>query len=176
MAVNASARGAPFAGCGSLCKSPGPMLSRDAVAQRYRHVRAQTTALAAPLADEDMVVQSMPDASPAKWHLAHTTWFFAEFVLAPHDPGYRWEDERWRTLFNSYYEAAGPRHPRPARGLLSRPSVEAIRAWREQVDARVLALLESADAAVLAKVLLGTHHEEQHQELLLTDVKHALSC
>jgi ergothioneine biosynthesis protein EgtB len=123
-----------------------------------------------------MLVQSMPDASPTKWHLAHTTWFFEEFVLARFDPAHRWHDERWRFLFNSYYEAAGPRHPRPARGLLSRPSLDEVRAWRTRVDERMLALLARADVAALAVVLLGTHHEEQHQELLLTDAKHALAA
>jgi ergothioneine biosynthesis protein EgtB len=135
-----------------------------------------TEVLAAPLSAEDMLVQSMPDASPTKWHLAHTTWFFEEFVLARFDPAHRWHDERWRFLFNSYYEAAGPRHPRPARGLLSRPSLDEVRAWRMRVDERILALLENADETALALVLLGTHHEEQHQELLLTDAKHALAA
>ena len=93
-----------------------PVLSREHVARRYARVRARTEALAAPLSAEDAMVQSMPDASPTKWHLAHTTWFFDEFVLARFDPGYRWPDERWRVLFNSYYEAVGPRHARPARG------------------------------------------------------------
>jgi ergothioneine biosynthesis protein EgtB len=150
---------------------------RDALVRRYREVRARTEALAAPLSPEDMVVQSMPDASPTKWHLAHTTWFFEEFVLARFDPARPVEarDPRWRVLYNSYYEAAGPRHPRAARGLLSRPSVDEIRAWRARVDARMLALLAGAEPAALAITLLGTHHEEQHQELLLTDVKHALA-
>ncbi len=132
-------------------------------------------ALAAPLSAEDMLVQSMADASPTKWHLAHTTWFFEEFVLARFDPAHRWGDERWRILFNSYYESAGPRHPRMARGLLSRPSLHEVRAWRSRVDEQMLALLAVVDADALAVTLLGTHHEEQHQELLLTDAKHALS-
>jgi ergothioneine biosynthesis protein EgtB len=135
-----------------------------------------TEVLAAPLSAEDMLVQSMPDASPTKWHLAHTTWFFEEFVLARFDPAHRWHDERWRFLFNSYYEAAGPRHPRPARGLLSRPSLEEVRAWRMRVDERILGVIQNADETALALVLLGTHHEEQHQELLLTDAKHALAA
>jgi len=150
-------------------------LERDALARRYRDVRARTEALAAPLSPEDMLVQSMPEASPTKWHLAHTTWFFEEFVLARFDPAHEWRDPRWRVLFNSYYEAAGPRHPRPARGLLSRPSLEEIRAWRARVDARMMAFLATADVNALATTLLGTHHEEQHQELILTDVKHALA-
>jgi ergothioneine biosynthesis protein EgtB len=151
-------------------------VDRDDLTRRYRHVRRTTEALAAPLSAEDMLVQSMPDASPTKWHLAHTTWFFEEFVLARFDPAHRRHDERWRFLFNSYYEAAGPRHPRSARGLLSRPSLDEVRAWRARVDERMLALLARADAAALAVVLLGTHHEEQHQELLLTDAKHALAA
>jgi ergothioneine biosynthesis protein EgtB len=151
-------------------------VDRDALIRRYRQVRARTEALAAPLSAEDMLLQSMPDASPTKWHLAHTTWFFEEFVLAPFDPGHRWHDERWRLLFNSYYEAAGPRHPRAARGLLSRPSLDEVRTWRARIDERMLALLARADAKALSVALLGTHHEEQHQELILTDAKHALSA
>ena len=151
-------------------------VDRDALTGRYRQVRARTEALAAPLSAEDMLVQSMPDASPTKWHLAHTTWFFEEFVLARFDATHRWHDERWRFLFNSYYEAAGPRHPRSARGLISRPAVDEVRAWRARVDEQVLALLPTADADALGIVLIGTHHEEQHQELLLTDVKHALAA
>ena len=149
------------------------MPDREALSRRYARVRARTEALAAPLSAEDAMVQSMPDASPAKWHLAHTTWFFDEFVLARHGGGHRWHDERWRVLYNSYYEAVGPRHARPARGVLSRPSLDEVRAWRARVDEGVLALLKDADAAALDAVLLGTHHEEQHQELLLTDVQHA---
>ena len=121
------------------------------------------------------MVQSMPDASPAKWHLAHTTWFFEEFVLGRFEAAHRWRDPRWRVLFNSYYEGAGPRHPRPARGLLSRPSLDEVLGWRSSVDERVLALLRRTEReAALEAALLGTHHEEQHQELLLTDAQHAL--
>jgi ergothioneine biosynthesis protein EgtB len=121
-----------------------------------------------------MSIQSMPDASPAKWHLAHTTWFFAEFVLARFQPSYVWEDPRWRVLFNSYYEGVGPQHLRSARGLLSRPSLDEIRAWRKRVDRQVCELLASATEDATDFVMLGTHHEEQHQELILTDIKHAL--
>ncbi len=121
------------------------------------------------------MVQSMPDASPAKWHLAHTTWFFEEFVLARFDRAHRWRDERYRVLFNSYYDAVGPRHARSQRGVLSRPSLEEVAAWRRWVDERVLALVGRADEEALATIVLGTHHEQQHQELLLTDAKHALS-
>jgi ergothioneine biosynthesis protein EgtB len=150
------------------------VLDRDGIAGRYARVRARTEALVAPLSPEDAMVQSMPDASPAKWHLAHTTWFFEEFVVARLDPAHRWRDERWRVLFNSYYDGVGPRHARSARGVLSRPSLEAVRAWRAWVDDRLLSALPRADEALLFATLLGTHHEEQHQELILTDAKHAL--
>ncbi len=155
------------------------MLDRNAIAQRYRSVRAQPAAIAAPLTPEDMLVQSMPDASPTKWHLAHTTWFFEEFVLAPFDPTQRWTDNPWRVLFNSYYVSVGPSHPRAARGVLSRPSLAEVRAWRARVDERMDRLLTTTrpstlEPALLEAALLGTHHEEQHQELLLTDIKHAI--
>jgi len=154
------------------------MLDGRGVSERYRAVRARTDALAAPLSAEDAGVQSMPDASPAKWHLAHTTWFFEEFVLARLERGHRWRDERWRVLFNSYYEAVGPRHARPQRGVLSRPALDEVRAWRASVDDRMLALLAGAsnEPGLLDVALLGTHHEEQHQELLLTDIQHAFWC
>ena len=148
----------------------------DELVQRYARVRARTEALAAPLSSEDMALQSMPDASPTKWHLAHTTWFFDEFVLPRLDRDHRPEDPRWRELYNSYYEGVGARHPRHARGLLSRPSLDRVRAWRAQVDERMLTLLPHGDPDSLTVAILGMHHEEQHQELILTDVKHALSC
>jgi ergothioneine biosynthesis protein EgtB len=146
----------------------------DGIARRYARVRARTESLAAPLSAEDAMVQSMPEASPVKWHLAHTTWFFEEFVLARFDHGHRWRDERWRALYNSYYDAVGPQHARPVRGLLSRPSLDEVRGWRSSVDERMQSLLQRADEAALSVTLLGTHHEEQHQELILTDAKHAL--
>jgi ergothioneine biosynthesis protein EgtB len=149
-------------------------LDCEAIRSRYRFVRRRTEALAAPLSAEDAMVQSMPDASPTKWHLAHTTWFFEEFVLGPAGVRSTQDDELWRVLFNSYYEAAGPRHPRAARGALSRPSLDAVLSWRSRVDGAIEDLLSIADEATLGATLLGTHHEEQHQELLLTDVKHAL--
>jgi ergothioneine biosynthesis protein EgtB len=156
------------------------VLDRDAIARRYARVRARTEALAARLSDEDAMVQSMPEASPTKWHLAHTTWFFEEFFLSRQEPGHRWPDDRWRVLFNSYYDAVGARHARAARGVLSRPSLEQVRAWRASVDDRVLAAIAMptprADQAALEALLLGTHHEEQHQELVLTDIKHTLWC
>lgn len=140
---------------------------------RYRSVRALTLALAAPLSDADATLQSMDDASPAKWHLAHVTWFFETFLLCDRLPGYRVYDERFTFLFNSYYEAVGDRLARPARGMLSRPTLDEIRAFRAHVDEAMLRLIER-DGAVGSLVELGLAHEQQHQELLLTDIKHAL--
>jgi ergothioneine biosynthesis protein EgtB len=138
-------------------------------------VRRFTDALAAPLSPEDALVQSMPEASPAKWHLAHTTWFFEQFVLGP--AGRRPFHPAFAYLFNSYYDAVGPRHPRPARGLLSRPSLDEVRRYRAAVDAAVAEVLAGSTSTALCDVLeLGLAHEEQHQELLLTDVKHGLAA
>ncbi|QGW83468.1 ergothioneine biosynthesis protein EgtB [Variovorax paradoxus] len=153
----------------------------SALRDKFREVRAASLALAAPLSAEDQCIQSMPDASPTKWHLAHTTWFFETVLLQPHVAGYRPFDVRFHYLFNSYYEALGPRHPRPQRGLLTRPSVDEVQAYRSHVDEAVLALLdrdidEQDWAAIEPIVTLGLHHEQQHQELLLTDILHALSC
>ncbi len=147
-----------------------------ALQERYAAVRARSLALAAPLSDEDQCVQAMPDASPTKWHLAHTSWFFETVVLQPHLPGYRAHDARWGYLFNSYYEALGPRHPRPQRGLLTRPSAAEVRRYRGHVDAAMHAFIASADAAALALVELGLQHEQQHQELILTDLKALLAA
>ena len=147
----------------------------SALASRFAAVRALTVALVAPLSDADATIQSMDDASPAKWHLAHTTWFFETFVLRDHVPGYCLFDERWPFLFNSYYEAEGQRHARPRRGMLSRPSLDEILAWRVAVDTALLAVLPDLPAPVLDLVALGCHHEEQHQELLLTDILHHFS-
>ena len=142
---------------------------------RFLAVRGKTERLAAPLSPEDQTVQSMPDASPTKWHLAHTTWFFETFVLRPHAPGYRIFDPAYEYLFNSYYEAVGPRHPRPQRGLLSRPGVEEIMAYRRHVSDAMAGLLERSAGNAQALVELGLHHEQQHQELILMDAKHMLS-
>ncbi len=139
----------------------------------FRRVRARTEALAAPLSPEDQTIQSMPDASPTKWHRAHTTWFFETFVLRPFAPGYAAYDEDFGFLFNSYYEAVGPRHARPMRGIVSRPGAEKITAYRQHVDAAMQTLLESCPGEAIERVVLGLHHEQQHQELLLTDIKHA---
>lgn len=140
---------------------------------RFRHVRAYTDRLVAPLGDEDRVAQSMPDASPVKWHLAHTTWFFETFVLIEHLPGYEVFDPGYGYLFNSYYEALGPRQPRRHRGLLTRPTSRQIDAYRRHVDTHMVRLLAAEPASDLEPlVLLGIAHEEQHQELLLMDALH----
>jgi ergothioneine biosynthesis protein EgtB len=147
------------------------------LAARFRAIRAETERLCAPLAVEDYQLQSMPDCSPPKWHLAHTAWFFETFVLAPHTPDFRPVHPRFNYLFNSYYDAVGDRWPRAARGLLSRPTVAEVYAYRRAVDEQTLALVEAADertrGAVGPLIELGLNHEQQHQELLLTDLKHA---
>jgi ergothioneine biosynthesis protein EgtB len=146
-------------------------------ANRFRLVRAATLALSEPLSPEDYVVQSMPDASPAKWHLAHTTWFFEEFVLQHAVPGYKFHDDQFRYLFNSYYNTVGPMHSRPHRGLLSRPTVEQVMAYRARIDERMNVLLQrDTSVETLNVITLGLNHEQQHQELLLTDLKHLFSC
>ncbi len=146
--------------------------------QRLQQVRADTLALAAPLSDEDCGAQSMADASPVKWHLAHTTWFFETFVLAVNERRFAPFDASYRHLFNSYYDAVGSRHPRPQRGLLTRPTMSDVRAYRAQVDARLDALLSSYNdlpQRALDLIELGMQHEQQHQELILTDVLHLLA-
>ena len=132
--------------------------------------RALTLDLAAPLSDADAAIQPFPDASPAKWHLAHTTWFFETFVLRDHVPGYRRFDERFPYLFNSYYEGEGERHPRPKRGMISRPSLDEVRDWRAYVDEALERALPELSADALDLVELGINHEQQHQELFLTDI------
>lgn len=143
------------------------------LAERYRTVRQATEALAAPLSAEDQTVQSMPDASPTKWHRAHTSWFFETFLLVPHLPDYRVFDPHYGYLFNSYYEAVGARHQRAARGMITRPGIAEIAAYRAHVDAAMAALLRDPAPEVAQLAELGLHHEQQHQELLLTDIKHA---
>ena len=154
-----------------------PVRGRSALPERYRHVRARSVALAAPLSAEDAMVQSMADTSPAKWHLAHTTWFFERFVLAERS-GYRAVNPAWDVLFNSYYQSVGPMHARPQRGLLSRPSLAQVLDYRGEIDARIARRFAAGDLddEALRRITLGTHHEQQHQELLLTDIKHALWC
>jgi ergothioneine biosynthesis protein EgtB len=151
------------------------------LAERYAGVRAHTEAVVAALSEADCQPQSMPDASPVKWHLAHTTWFFETFVLEPHEAGFRPHHPAYRVLFNSYYNAVGDKHPRPQRGLVTRPGLAEVKRYRRAVDERVAALLaRAADDAALAGAIeplltLGLHHEQQHQELILTDLLHLLS-
>jgi ergothioneine biosynthesis protein EgtB len=159
--------------------APARVDDRSVERDRFEAVRRDSEALAANLSPEDQVIQSMPDVSPTKWHLAHTSWFFETFILGPHDPAYRPFDPAFAYLFNSYYEAVGPRHPRPERGLLSRPTVDAVAAYRDHVTAGMLHLIDGADAAVWRAIAplieLGRHHEQQHQELILMDIKHVFS-
>jgi ergothioneine biosynthesis protein EgtB len=151
-----------------------------ALADRYAKVRALTETLAAPLSPEDQCVQPMPDASPTKWHLGHTAWFFEALILERFHTGYRPIDRRYSYLFNSYYEALGPRHPRPQRGLITRPGVAEVVAYRRHVDEAMAELFARAGDAVRAAIVpvleLGLAHEEQHQELICTDIKYTLSC
>ena len=145
----------------------------------FRRVRAETEKRASLLSAEDQIVQSMADASPAKWHRAHVTWFFEQFLLVPHDCAYRIFDERFPFLFNSYYVAAGPRHARPQRGLITRPDGTDVAAYRAHVDSAVERLIAEVTAEeaerVFTVVEIGLHHEQQHQELLLTDILHAFA-
>jgi ergothioneine biosynthesis protein EgtB len=153
--------------------------SRVALSRRFRQIRRDSETLAAPLTPEDQSIQSMPDVSPTKWHLAHSTWFFETFILGRFDSAYRVFDPAFHYLFNSYYEAEGPRHPRPQRGLLSRPSCADVAAYRDHVGAAMATLIDSADEEAWAKIAplleLGIHHEQQHQELILMDIKHVFS-
>jgi ergothioneine biosynthesis protein EgtB len=152
-----------------------PALQSDPLAARYADTRGLSEALVAPLGEADATVQSMDDASPAKWHLAHTSWFFETFVLRDHVPGYRLHDPRFPFLFNSYYEAEGRRHARGRRGMITRPTLAEVRAYRAAVDAALLAAFPSLDHDARALVELGCHHEQQHQELLVTDIVHLFS-
>ena len=152
---------------------------RELWADTFRAVRAETERRAGPLSAEDQTIQSMPDASPAKWHRAHTTWFFEQFLLKPYAPGYVEFDPRFAFLFNSYYVAAGPRHARPERGLITRPTTAEVAAYRAHVNAAVDRLIRGASSAELGAIVpiveIGTHHEQQHQELLWTDILHAFA-
>ena len=150
-------------------------MSASGLLDDYQTVRGTTERLCAPLATEDYVVQAMPDVSPAKWHLAHTSWFFETFLLRPHLSGYRPLVEAYHYLFNSYYNSAGPQFPRPDRGHLSRPTVEEIYAYRAHVDKAMAMLLPRLDAGAAKVAVLGLHHEQQHQELILTDLKYNLA-
>src|SRR5438874_4679376 len=148
------------------------------LAERYQQVRKSTEVLCAPLAVEDYVIQSMPDCSPTKWHLAHVSWFFETFLLKASVSDYGTLDPQYAYLFNSYYNAAGDKYPRPQRGLISRPTVDEVYRYRRHVDEHVLDLLECAAEEDLRKVapivILGLNHEQQHQELIVTDLKHML--
>src|SRR5689334_23008476 len=146
-----------------------------AIGERLFATRKLTLDLAARLSDADATIQPFPDASPAKWHLAHTSWFFETFVLRDHAPTYRPFDERFAFLFNSYYEAEGARHARPRRGMLSRPSLDEIRAYRAHVDEALERALPNLPPAALELVELGINHEQQHQELFLTDILASLA-
>src|SRR6202047_4012888 len=154
--------------------SPAPSNNaRSALERQYVAVRAASALLALPLTDADATVQSMPDASPAKWHLAHTSWFFEAMVLTPNVSGYKVFDDRFNFLFNSYYESVGARQPRPLRGLLTRPTLGEILRYREHVDSAMAQLFKREPAENVLKIIeLGCHHEQQHQELLLTDILH----
>jgi ergothioneine biosynthesis protein EgtB len=153
--------------------------TRQAWLDRYTDVRTATVSLAAPLSAEDQQIQSMPDVSPTKWHLAHASWFFETFLLAAHDQAYELFDEQFGYLFNSYYDAVGERWPRPSRGLLSRPALQQVMAYRAHVDAAMARFIAQAphEAWTRAEPLveLGLQHEQQHQELILMDIKHVLS-
>ncbi|GGC63546.1 ergothioneine biosynthesis protein EgtB [Chelatococcus reniformis] len=152
---------------------------RDWARAAYAAVREETERRVAPLSDEDQLIQSMADASPAKWHRAHTTWFFEQFLLVPQVPGYEPFDERFAFLFNSYYVSAGPRHERPRRGLITRPTVAEVGRYRAHVDAAMARLLAEADEATLDAIApvieIGLNHEQQHQELMLTDILHGFA-
>ncbi|HKK08107.1 MAG TPA: DinB family protein, partial [Gemmatimonadota bacterium] len=170
-------------GAGAGAPESGPAREAGAAdpAARYRAVRAFTEELCAPLATEDYVVQTMEDVSPTKWHLAHVSWFFETFLLRQHLPGYEPLDDAYAYLFNSYYVQAGERHCRDRRGWISRPTVQEVYRYRRHVDEHMERLLERAaadpelEAEVAPVVTIGIHHEQQHQELLLTDIKHVFS-
>ncbi len=161
-----------------------PMASRppasegSAQAAAFSNVRRTSLALVEPLSDEDCQVQSMPDASPAKWHLAHTTWFFETFILQRHDPDFQPVDEQFVVLFNSYYHGIGEQFPRLNRGLITRPRLDEVRAYRQAIDEQILELISRRpdDPEITTLLTLGLQHEQQHQELLLTDIKHLLAA
>ena len=159
--------------------APQAESARDRWIESFRTVRRETERRAAALSPEDQQIQSMPDASPTKWHRAHTTWFFEQFLLAPNVSGYKVFDERFAFLFNSYYVAAGPRHARPRRGLITRPTCDEVAAFRAHVDAAVAELIATAPQTLLEKLApvleIGLHHEQQHQELITTDILHAFA-
>jgi ergothioneine biosynthesis protein EgtB len=173
----ASAAASLAAPCPSLFSDSGS-LAQDLV-EAYLAVRNETERRAAPLSPEDQLIQSMPDASPAKWHRAHTTWFFEQFLLGVHCRGYQPFHPDYAYLFNSYYVSAGPRHARHQRGHLTRPGADEITAYRRHVDAAVVKFFREADEDTLAGIVplveVGLNHEQQHQELMLTDILHAFA-
>src|SRR5215471_13244834 len=146
--------------------------SPETLARRFAEVRAKTVELATPLSAEDQMLQSMPDASPVKWHLAHTTWFFETFILSANVHGYKPFDPRFKHLFNSYYKQLGSHPYRGSRGLMSRPGLDEIHAYRQWVDEAMEKYLEHASMQPGALIELGLNHEQQHQELIVTDIKH----
>src|SRR4051794_10249420 len=174
-------RGAESLMPAALKEAPFDLLGADRqrLLEAFRRVRGETERRAAPLSAEDQAIQSMPDASPTKWHRAHTTWFFETFLIQPNVRGYKVYDERFAFLFNSYYVAAGPRHARPKRGLITRPDASDVAAYRAHVDAAVERLIGEASPSALRDILrileIGLNHEEQHQELILTDILHAFA-
>lgn len=181
MSLHSSGPSGPAAfASGDLSASDRSAAPRAMTAARFRRVRDRSESLADPLSPEDQTAQSMADASPAKWHLAHTSWFFETFLLEPHLPAYRSFDPHYRMLFNSYYEAVGPRPPRPERGLITRPGTAEIADYRLHVTAAMLHLIDGADEESWPRlaplIALGLAHEEQHQELILTDILHLFSC
>ncbi len=163
----------------NAAKPDQDQLTLPTLAAGYCDVRAGSLALIDQLCAEDLNLQSMPQVSPAKWHLGHTTWFFETFVLADFDPAHRWHDPAYAELFNSYYHGVGRQHPRARRGLLSRPTLAQVLHYREVIDAKVRALIDAAsgtiDQRLADRLVLGMHHEQQHQELMITDLKHAFS-
>ena len=158
---------------GNIMQEAG--IAGAALQRTFDTVRRRSVKLAEPLSEEDCCAQSMPDASPVKWHLAHTTWFFETFILERHEPGFTPHHPAFRMLYNSYYNGIGEKHARAQRGLITRPAFDEVLAYRHAVDNRIGALLARAGEEVTTLVELGLHHEQQHQELLLTDVKHLLS-
>ena len=177
MTNSASAAASPAAPVPSLFSDSGSLAQK--LGDAFLAVRNETERRAAPLSAEDQLVQSMPDASPAKWHRAHTTWFFEQFLLGEHCPGYQPYHPDYAFLFNSYYVSAGPRHARAQRGHLTRPSADEVTAYRRHVDAAVIKFFNTTDAATLAALVplleVGFNHEQQHQELMLTDILHAFA-
>src|SRR2546426_10232008 len=178
---DSSAEGAPIM-AKSIQESPlsTQSASKADFVEQYQRVRRFTEQLCEPLATEDYVIQSMPDVSPTKWHIAHVTWFWETFLLFPALPGYQSLHPQYAYLFNSYYNTLGQRHCRPKRGLISRPTVKETYEYRRYVDEHMLGLLEKLDGRQLVELTpimtLGLHHEQQHQELIVTDIKHVLSC